>query len=126
MALPKRDELLKDVNYDRMPSKHWMDTKPEFRPGTYCYAAEPSVVEDLGLPNPRKWQPHEEDWKLPPNWKEIVLNAIKDRMERFRSFKLFMDICVRCGACADKCHFFLGTGDPKTCLCCGRSSCVRW
>jgi Fe-S oxidoreductase len=24
-----------------------------------------------------------------------------------------MDICVRCGACADKCHFFLGSGDPK-------------
>ncbi|MFW6081933.1 MAG: sulfate reduction electron transfer complex DsrMKJOP subunit DsrK, partial [Desulfosalsimonas sp.] len=27
--------------------------------------------------------------------------------------KVFMDICVRCGACADKCHFFIGTGDPK-------------
>ncbi|MBV5328522.1 MAG: (Fe-S)-binding protein, partial [Chlorobium sp.] len=27
--------------------------------------------------------------------------------------KIFMDCCVRCGACADKCHFFLGTGDPK-------------
>jgi Fe-S oxidoreductase len=26
---------------------------------------------------------------------------------------LFLDICVRCGACADKCHFFIGTGDPK-------------
>jgi Fe-S oxidoreductase len=24
-----------------------------------------------------------------------------------------MDICVRCGACADKCHFFVGSGDPK-------------
>jgi Fe-S oxidoreductase len=24
-----------------------------------------------------------------------------------------MDICVRCGACADKCHFFIGSGDPK-------------
>lgn len=24
-----------------------------------------------------------------------------------------MDTCVRCGACADKCHFFLGTNDPK-------------
>ena len=22
-------------------------------------------------------------------------------------------MCVRCGACADKCHFFLGTNDPK-------------
>ena len=24
-----------------------------------------------------------------------------------------MDICVRCGACADKCHYFIGSGDPK-------------
>ena len=23
-----------------------------------------------------------------------------------------MDVCVRCGACADKCHFFIGGGDP--------------
>ena len=38
---------------------------------------------------------------------------MKERLERFRSFKIFMDICVRCGACADKCHFFIGTGDPK-------------
>ncbi|HZD05820.1 MAG TPA: (Fe-S)-binding protein, partial [Longimicrobiales bacterium] len=35
------------------------------------------------------------------------------RLTRFRSFKLFMDVCVRCGACADKCHFFIGSGDPK-------------
>ena len=24
-----------------------------------------------------------------------------------------MDGCVKCGACTDKCHYFLGTGDPK-------------
>ena len=29
---------------------------------------------------------------------------------KYRSFRLFMDICVRCGACADKCHFFIGVG----------------
>jgi Fe-S oxidoreductase len=38
---------------------------------------------------------------------------MKERLEKYRSFKLFMDICVRCGACADKCHFFIGSGDPK-------------
>ena len=38
---------------------------------------------------------------------------MEDRLKRFRSLKVFFDICVRCGACADKCHFFLGTGDPK-------------
>ena len=26
---------------------------------------------------------------------------------------VYMDACVHCGACSDKCHYFLGTGDPK-------------
>ncbi len=38
---------------------------------------------------------------------------MRERLDKFRSFRLFMDICVRCGACADKCHFYLGSGDPK-------------
>ena len=67
----------------------------------------------LDLPNPREWSPADEDWKLPDNWKEIILTGFKERLEKYRSFRLFMDICVRCGACADKCHFFLGSGDPK-------------
>ena len=38
---------------------------------------------------------------------------MKERLEKYRSFRLFMDLCVRCGACADKCHFYIGSGDPK-------------
>jgi Fe-S oxidoreductase len=38
---------------------------------------------------------------------------MKERLDKYRSFGVFMDICVRCGACADKCHFYLGSGDPK-------------
>jgi Fe-S oxidoreductase len=85
----------------------------EFRKGVFCYSALAKNLEYLGLPNPRKWQPHDEDWKLPPNWKEIILEGMRERLEKYRSFRLFMDICVRCGACADKCHFYLGSGDPK-------------
>ena len=29
-----------------------------------------------------------------------------------------MDICVRCTRCADKCHFYIGSGDPKNALSC--------
>jgi Fe-S oxidoreductase len=65
------------------------------------------------MPNPREWSPTDEDWKLPNNWKEIILDGMKERLDKYRSFKVFMDICVRCGACADKCHFFIGGGDPK-------------
>jgi len=29
------------------------------------------------------------------------------------ALRLFLDACMKCGACTDKCHYFLGTGDPK-------------
>jgi Fe-S oxidoreductase len=32
---------------------------------------------------------------------------------KYRSLQVYMDACVHCGACSDKCHYFLGTGDPK-------------
>ncbi|TES88988.1 MAG: (Fe-S)-binding protein [Desulfobacteraceae bacterium] len=110
--LAKPNELLSKIDYK--PSKiGWMDTPTEIRKGMYCYASNPKSVEYLGLPHAREWNPLDEDWKLPENWKEIIHNGLREQLDRFRSFKVFMDICVRCGACADKCHFFIGTGDPK-------------
>jgi Fe-S oxidoreductase len=110
-AIPKPDALSK-IDF-RPPKKGWMETPVDFRKGTWCYSGKPNVLEYLGLPNRREWQPADADWKLPPNWKEILLEGIRERLLKFRSFHVFMDICVRCGACADKCHFFIGTGDPK-------------
>ncbi len=107
----KPEELL-EFDYDP-PKKDWMDPSVAFRKGTYCYSTAPKNLEYLGLPNPREWQPNDKDWKLPEDWKETVLDGMKDRLSKYRSFQLFMDICVRCGACADKCHFFIGSGDPK-------------
>ena len=109
--LPKPEELSK-VNYST-PDIQWMDVKTTFEPGSYCYGEKPKGVEVLGLPNPREWDPTDVDWKLAPNWKETMKTGMKTRLERFRSLQLFMDICVRCGACSDKCHFYLGTGDEK-------------
>jgi Fe-S oxidoreductase len=105
-------EQLTQVDY-RPSGRGWLDPHVEFRKGTYCYSALPKNLIALGLPNPREWQPFDQDWKLPPDWKEIILAGMKERLDRYRSFRLFMDICVRCGACADKCHFYLGSGDPK-------------
>jgi len=109
--VPQPDELTKINLYP--PQKGWMETPVEFRPGTWCYSAAPKNLKILDLPHPREWQPSDKDWKLPENWQEIILRGFKERLERFRSFRLFLDICVRCGACADKCHFFIGSGDPK-------------
>ena len=97
----------------RPPASGWMNTPAEIKKGIACYAGNPKSLEYVGLPNPRTWSCFDEDWQLPENWQEIIHEGLQERLERFRSFKIFMDICVRCGACADKCHFFIGTGDPK-------------
>jgi Fe-S oxidoreductase len=90
-----------------------MHEPAQLRDGIACYGSKPGNLEYVSMPNPREWSPFDEDWKLPENWKEIILEGLRERLDRFRSLKLFMDICVRCGACADKCHFFIGGGDPK-------------
>ena len=116
---PKLSELKKE--FEEKPSllkgdysdKEWWEIPVEFRDGNWCYPTKPEVLEDLKFANPRKWSPIDDDWKLPDGWEKTIKEGMKDRVERFRSFKLFLDTCVRCGACADKCHFFLGTGDPK-------------
>jgi Fe-S oxidoreductase len=108
---PKPEQLVK-IDY-APPGKSWLDPAVEFRKGTYCYSGAAKHLQYLGLPNPREWQPFDEDWKLPADWKRIILDGMKERLEKYRSFRLFMDICVRCGACADKCHFYIGSGDPK-------------
>jgi len=110
-ATPKPEEM---VQIDHHPGyDDWMDTKPVFREGMYCHPVKPESVKGVGLPNAHEWKPTDDNWNLPADWKATVREGIKERLQRFRSFKLFMDICVRCGACADKCHFFIGTGDPK-------------
>ncbi len=110
--VPPEKEL---VSYSLKPdtTAEWMDTPTEFREGMFCHAAKPKDLETVDFPFPHKWSPSDEDWGLPENWKEIILDGMKDRLDKYRSFRLFMDVCVRCGACADKCHFFMGTGDPK-------------
>ncbi|PIE65699.1 MAG: menaquinol oxidoreductase [Desulfobacterales bacterium] len=125
MAVVKVDKLARSVAEGPslmtggFPTKDWMDVPAVFKPGNYAYTTKPEILSyldsqsGLSLPNSRDWSPEDDDWKLPENWKDIIIQGIADRLDRFRSLKIFMDCCVRCGACADKCHFFLGTGDPK-------------
>jgi len=125
MADMKADELGVSVARDpsmmtgAVPTKEWMDVEAVFKPGNYCYQGKKEIVEYIGKAVPgafgpaRDWDIESDDWNLPENWKEIIIKGLKERLGKFRSLKIFMDCCVRCGACADKCHFFLGTGDPK-------------
>ena len=109
--MPTPDELLAAT--PAFPARNWMDTKPDFRAGTFCYPAKPETMAGMGFANAHAWAPDEEDWHLPENWEQILYDGLKKRLEKHRSLKIFLDVCVRCGACADKCHFFLGTNDPK-------------
>ena len=125
MAVPKLQQLSKSVVQGpslatgAIPTQDWMDIPAIFKPGNYAYQAKQEKVkyldsqQGLHFPNAREWSPEDDDWKLPEDWKDIILKGLKERLDKFRSLKIFMDCCVRCGACADKCHFFLGTGDPK-------------
>jgi Fe-S oxidoreductase len=125
MAVVKVDKLAKSVVQGpslmtgAYPTKNWMEMPVVYKPGSAAYPGKVDIVNYLNkqsglyFPNAREWSPMDDDWKLPEDWKEIILNGLKERLDKFRSLKIFMDCCVRCGACADKCHFFLGTGDPK-------------
>ena len=117
MATPDDPEYYKHedlLNLDWCPPKTpWTDTPVDFRRGTYIYPGKAKHLKSFGLPNPRDWAVDDVDWQLQDDWKKIVLEGMAERLSKYRSFKLFMDICVRCGACADKCHFFIGGGDPK-------------
>jgi len=110
--VPKPEELAK-VDHNPPLVSGWMNAPVEIRRGIACYGSRTKNIEYVGMPNPREWSSFDEDWKLPENWKEIILEGLRERLDKFRSLKIFMDICVRCGACADKCHFFIGGGDPR-------------
>ena len=70
--------------------------------GSKPYAASDKMNEALGFPG-----------KLPEDWKERALAKMGELLGKYRSLRVFLDACVHCGACTDKCHYFLGTGDPK-------------
>ncbi len=79
---------------------------PELQPGVMedskPYEAAPEFQESLGFPG-----------ELVPDWKERAIAMIGELRDKYRGFRVYLDACVKCGACTDKCHYFLGTGDPK-------------
>lgn len=51
--------------------------------------------------------------ELPDDWHALALAKLKELLDGSRALQVFMDSCVKCGACTDKCHYFLGTADPN-------------
>ena len=69
---------------------------------TNTFKAYPEHNEALGFPG-----------ELIDNWQEVAIAKIGELAKKNRAFQVYLDACVKCGACTDKCHYFLGTGDPK-------------
>ncbi len=66
------------------------------------YVAAPDHQEALGFPG-----------ELVEDWHDKAIGRLGELLDKNKSLRVFLDSCVRCGACTDKCHYFLGTGDPK-------------
>ncbi|OIP83420.1 MAG: reductase [Rhodobacterales bacterium CG2_30_65_12] len=76
--------------------------KPGAMEGLQPFLASPEHNKALGFPG-----------ELVPDWKERALAKMEELAGKNRAFQVYLDICVKCGACTDKCHYFLGTADPK-------------
>ena len=66
------------------------------------YVAGAEHQEPLGFPG-----------ELVDNWQQVAVDKMGELVGKYRSLQVFLDSCVKCGACTDKCHYYLGTGDPK-------------
>ena len=51
--------------------------------------------------------------ELQDGWEQEVIDHMGELLGKYRSLQVYLDSCVKCGACTDKCHYYLGTKDPK-------------
>lgn len=80
----------------------------------------PPEVREYVTADVRCWLGKEKDHKeiemfpsLVPNWQEKAIEKMGELLDTNKALRVYMDSCVRCGSCADKCQYFLGTGDPR-------------
>ncbi len=51
--------------------------------------------------------------ELVDDWQEKAYAKMEELLGKYRSFRVYLDSCVKCGACTDKCHYYLGTEDAN-------------
>ena len=51
--------------------------------------------------------------ELVDDWQRVAIDKLGELVANSRGLRVFLDSCVKCGACTDKCHYYLGTSDPK-------------
>ncbi len=75
---------------------------PDAMVGSKPFLAAPDHNTKLGFPG-----------ELVDDWKEKAIARMGYLAETNKAFKVYLDTCVKCGACTDKCHYYMGSGDPK-------------
>ena len=79
---------------------------PALREGAMAHSA-PFVAK------PEHQAPLNYPGELVDDWQSRAIDKMGDLLGKHRSLRVYLDSCVKCGACTDKCHYFLGTSDPK-------------
>ena len=51
--------------------------------------------------------------ELVDNWQQVAIDKMGELVDNSRALRVFLDSCVKCGACTDKCHYYIGTSDPN-------------
>ena len=79
---------------------------PGIQEGTMAHSkpfvAKEQFQEPLGFPG-----------ELVDNWQQVAYDKMEELTGKYRSLAVYLDSCVKCGACTDKCHYYIGTADPK-------------
>jgi Fe-S oxidoreductase len=93
------------ANFEVPELQQYLDV-PAVTPGTMAhsspYVSKPEFQAALGFPG-----------ELPEDWQARALDKMGELLGKYRSLRVYLDSCVKCGSCTDKCHYFLGTKDPK-------------
>ena len=93
------------VDYESPGGRQYVPV-PKLEPGKMehirPYVAKPEHNADLGFPG-----------ELVDDWHDKAIAKMGELLKKYRSLQVFMDTCVKCGACTDKCHYMLGTAEPK-------------
>lgn len=76
---------------------------------------KPNAMKSDGpfIAKPEHQAPLNYPGELVENWEQKAIDKLGELLEKNVALRVYLDSCVRCGACTDKCHYFLGTADPK-------------
>ncbi len=94
------------VTFPELAPKNGILPVPEMSEGIAssltCYPCKAKDMKAIALPTERV-----------PDWQNKAVEKLRELLTKYRSLQVYLDICAQCGACADKCQFYLGTGDPN-------------